>query len=109
MFAMTDPVEVWRADTKVKSAYTSRQDWGQAVKVWKGLASVQPDRGYEAFSPARDTSTERYAVFLPYDAVVGSADRVLYSGIWFEIDGEPKRKSQTSRRHTRITIWRAVR
>lgn len=109
MYAATDLVEVWRANAKVENAYTSRPDWDRAVRVWSGLASVQPDRSYEAFTPARDTSTDRLKVYLPYDAVVEATDRILISGFFYEVDGEPRRHSQTSRKHTFITAWRAVR
>lgn len=109
MLSMTEPLEVWRTDEKVKSAYTSRRDWDQAVKVWEGLASIQPDKPYESYSPAKDTSTERFSVYLPYEAVVSASDRVLFHGHWFEVDGEPKKRPQTSRRHTYLVAWRAIR
>jgi head-tail adaptor len=104
----SDPVEVWRA-SKLKNAYTSRPDWDQVVKVWAGLASVQPDKTYESFSPARDQSQERLSVFLPYTAVVASGDRVRLGDHMYEVDGEPERWGYTSRRHLKLSIWRALR
>lgn len=109
MFSMTDLVEVWRATGKVASAYTSRPDWDQAVRVWSGLGSVQPEKAYESYSPARDVSQERLAVFLPLTAVVTDTDRLLIDGLWYEVDGDPRRHTQTSRRHTKLTVWRALR
>ncbi|MFF8367855.1 hypothetical protein ACF05W_03325 [Streptomyces lydicus] len=104
---MTDPVEVWRAP-KLKNAYTSRPDWDQAAKVWEGTASIQPDKTYESFSPARDQSQERLTVFLPYGAVVASGDRVRLDGHMYEVDGEPERWGYTSRRHLKLSAWRAL-
>lgn len=109
MYSMTDPVEVWRASGKVESAYTSRLNWDQAVKVWAGFGSVQPDKAFESFSPARDVSQERRAVFLPLSAVVDDSDRLLIGGRWYEIDGDPRRHTQTSRRHIRLSVWRSIR
>ncbi|MFI5865853.1 hypothetical protein [Streptomyces sp. NPDC051546] len=106
---MTDPVEVWRATGTVESVYTSRLDWGQAVRVWAGSGSVQPEKAYESYSPARDVSQERLSVFLPLAAVVTDTDRLLIEGRWYEVDGDPRRHTQTSRRHTRLTVWRALR
>lgn len=108
MFSMTDEVEVWRAP-RVSTAYTTRPDWDQAVKVWEGTASVQPDKTYESFSPARDQSQERLSVFLPYGAVVASGDRVKLGGHFYEVDGEPERWAYTSRRHLKLSAWRALR
>jgi hypothetical protein len=105
----SDPVEVWRTGEKVKNAYTSRPDWDQAVKVWEGMASVQPDKTYESFSPARDQSQERLTAFLPYTAVVASGDRVKHNGAVYEVDGEPERWGYTSRRHLKLSLWRALR
>lgn len=105
---MTDPVEVWRAP-RVSNAYTSCPDWDQAVKVWEGSASAQPDKTYESFSPDRAQSQERLSLFLPYTAVVASGDRVKLGGRFFEVDGEPERWSHTSRRHLKLSAWRAVR
>ncbi|MEU5957564.1 hypothetical protein [Streptomyces sp. NPDC047525] len=105
---MTDPVEVWRAP-KLKSAYTSRPDWDQAVRVWVGVASVQPDRAYESYSPERDQSQERLSVFLPFEAVITSGDRVKLGGFMYDVDGEPERWAYTSRRHVRLSAWRALR
>ncbi|MFF3453250.1 head-tail adaptor protein [Streptomyces sp. NPDC002730] len=109
MYSAIDPVEVWRALTKVQSAYTSRPDWDRADKVWAGLASVQPDKAFESFTPARDISQERLTVFLPYTAAVASGDRVKLNGHMYEVDGEPERWGYTSRRHLKLTIWRALR
>ncbi|MEV6419056.1 head-tail adaptor protein [Streptomyces sp. NPDC051662] len=106
---MTDPVEVWRTTERVKAAYTSRPDWDQAVKVWAGLASVQPDKAYEFASPARDQSQERYTAFLPYTAAVAAGDRVKFDGHAYEVEGEPERWGHTSRRHLKVSIWRALR
>lgn len=105
---MTDPVQVWRAP-RLKTAYTARPDWDQAVKVWDGAASVQPDRAYESYSPARDQSQERLTVFLPLGAVVASGDRVKLSGFMYDVDGEPERWAYTSRRHLKLSVWRALR
>ncbi|WP_338781739.1 hypothetical protein [Streptomyces sp. DG1A-41] len=105
---MTDPVEVWRAPT-LTNAYTSRPDWNQAVKVWEGTASVQPYRAYESFSPDRDLSQERLTVFLPFGAVVASGDRVKLGDAFYEVDGEPERWGYTSRRHLKVSAWRALR
>lgn len=105
----SDPVEVWRTSAEVTSAYTSRPDWGQAVKVWGGLGSVQPDKAYESYSPARDVSQERLTVFLPLEAVVADTDRLRINATWYEVDGEPRHFTQTSRRHIRLMAWRALR
>lgn len=105
---MTDPVEVWRAP-KAANAYTTRPDWDQAVKLWDGFASVQPAKTYESFGPARDQSQERLTVFLPYSALVSSGDRLKLDGHMYEVDGEPERWGHTSRRHLKLTIWRALR
>ncbi|MEU6389966.1 hypothetical protein [Streptomyces sp. NPDC046939] len=105
---MTDPVEVWRAPT-TSSAYTTRPDWDQAAKVWEGFASVQPDASYESFSPARDQSSERLTAFLPYSALVSSGDRVKCNGFMYEVDGEPEVWGFTSRKHLKLSLWRAVR
>lgn len=107
MYSATEPVEVWRAP-KAENAYTSHYDWDQAVKVWQGTASVQPDKTFETFTPARDAVMERVTLFLPLTASVEATDRVRVRGAWFDVDGEPKRLTQTSRRHTRITVWRAI-
>ncbi|ARX87893.1 hypothetical protein SMD44_07375 [Streptomyces alboflavus] len=107
MYSMTTPVEVWRAPM-TETAYTTRRDWGQAVRVWSGRASVQPASTREEPSPARDLSQERLSVFLPFSAVVEHTDRLLIEGRWYEVDGEPERHSQTSRRHTRLTLWRCA-
>ncbi|MEU4920272.1 hypothetical protein AB0G29_13035 [Streptomyces parvus] len=107
MYSAIELVEVWRAPRE-ENAYTSRPDWGQAVKVWSGSGSVQPDKTFESFTPSRDSVTERVTVFLPLAAVVGPADRLTLRGHSYEVDGEPKRLLQTSRRHTRITAWRAI-
>lgn len=109
MYSATDPVEVWRTTVRDQNAYTSRPDWGKAVKVWEGLASVQPDKAYESYSPARDVSQERLTVFLPVDADVTDTDRLLIGNLWYEVDGDPRRHTKTSRRHTRLTAWRALR
>ncbi|QCX75709.1 hypothetical protein C9F11_10145 [Streptomyces sp. YIM 121038] len=107
MYSMTTPVEVWRAPT-METAYTSRRDWDQAVMVWSGLASVQPASTHEDPSPARDVSQERLRLYLPLSAVVEHTDRLRIEGRWYEVEGEPERHSQTSRRHTRLTLWRCV-
>lgn len=104
----SDPVEVWRAP-RVRGTYASPPDWDQAVKVWQGFASVQPDKAYESYSPARDQSQERLSVFLPYTALVSSGDRVRIDGHMYEVDGEPERWGYTSRRHLRLSAWRALR
>ncbi|MCY0941907.1 phage head completion protein [Streptomyces antarcticus] len=104
----SDPVEVWRTATQTKNAYTSRPDWDQAVKVWEGLADVQPDKAYESYSPARDQSQERLTAFVPYIAAVASGDRVKYKGHMYEVDGEPEQWGATSRRHLKLSIWRAL-
>lgn len=106
---MTDSVQVWRTSAASTSAYTSRPDWGQAVRVWSGLGSAQPYKVQESTSPARDLSQERFRLFLPYGVDVTAADRIMLHGHWWEVDGEPRRHAQTSRRHTLITVWRAVR
>lgn len=108
MFSMVDPVEVWRTSTQVKNAYTTRPDWDQALKVWEGRASVQPDKTYESFSPARDQSQERLTAFLPFGAVVASGDRVKLNNHMYEVDGEPERWGYTSRRHLKLSLWRAL-
>ncbi|WP_406305780.1 hypothetical protein OHA61_30725 [Streptomyces sp. NBC_00885] len=102
-------MEIWRAPTQIKNAYTTRPDWDQALKVWEGSASVQPDKAYESASPARDVSQERLTVFLPYTAVVVSGDRLRLRGHMYEVDGEPERWDHTSRRHLKLAIWRALR
>ncbi|MFD7605156.1 hypothetical protein ACFWAN_32535 [Streptomyces mirabilis] len=101
-------VEVWRTAVRARNAYTSRPDWDQAVKVWEGAASAQPDKNYESYSPARDQSQERRSLFLPYTAVVSSGDRVKLDGHMYEVDGEPERWGYTSRRHLKLSIWRAL-
>lgn len=105
----SDPVEVWRTSATTRSAYTSRPDWDQAVMVWSGMASVQPYRTYESFTPARDQSQERLTAFVPYTAVVASGDRVKVDGHMYEVDGEPERWDYTSRRHLKLSLWRALR
>ncbi|MEU9404772.1 hypothetical protein AB0E08_03565 [Streptomyces sp. NPDC048281] len=105
----SDPVEVWRTDKNAKNAYTTRPDWDQAVKVWSGLGSVQPDKAYESYSPARNQSQERLTAFLPFSAVVASGDRVTVDGHMYEVDGEPEQWGYTSRRHLKLSIWRALR
>ncbi|MER5883091.1 hypothetical protein ABT160_04610 [Streptomyces sp. NPDC001941] len=105
---MVEPVEVLRPP-RTTNAYTSRPDWDQAVKVWSGLAAVQPDKAFESFSPARDQSTERLTAYLPFFAVVSSTDGLKVRGHLYEIDGEPKVWAATSRRHLTVSIWRAVR
>jgi head-tail adaptor len=109
MLTATDPVEVWRTSVKAQNAYTSKPDWTQAVKVWEGLGSVQPDSAYESYSPARDISQERRAVFLPVDADVTATDRLYLEGHWYEVEGEPRHHTQTSRRHIRLVAWRDIR
>ncbi|MFC8099434.1 DUF6093 family protein [Streptomyces sp. NPDC057363] len=109
MFTATDPVEVWRTTAETLNVYTSRPDWSKAVMVWSGLGSVQPDKAYESYSPDRDISQERLSVFLPLDADVTDKDRVRINGLDYEIDGDPRRHTQTSRRHIHITAWRALR
>ncbi|WP_030386524.1 hypothetical protein [Streptomyces sp. NRRL S-241] len=104
----SDPVEVWRTTAQTKNAYASRPDWDQAVKVWEGLADVQPDKAYESYSPARDQSQERLTAFLPYVAVVASGDRIQHQGHMYEVDGEPEQWGATSRRHLKLSIWRAL-
>ncbi|MEU6704728.1 hypothetical protein [Streptomyces wuyuanensis] len=79
------------------------------MKVWEGRAVVQPDRTFESFSPARDTSQERFSVFLPLSADVRSSDRISIRGQMYEIDGEPKQFAQTRLRHIQLTVWRAIR
>lgn len=107
MYSANEPVEIWRAPLE-QTAYTAHRDWDKKVKVWSGSGSIQPDKTFESFTPARDSLTERVTVFLPVNAVVDSADRAYVRGAWYEVDGEPKRRTQTSRRHTRITVWRAI-
>jgi hypothetical protein len=107
-FRHAEPVEVHRAP-EVTSAYAVRKDWDQGVKVWAGEGTVQPDKTYESFTPDRSTSQEKLTVFLPLSADVESTDRVLIRGHFFEVDGEPKRFTQTRLRHTRLSVWRAVR
>jgi head-tail adaptor len=104
----TDPVEVWRTTADSQNAYTSRKDWDQAVKLWDGLGSVQPDKAYESYTPNRSVSQERRSVFLPLDVDVTATDRLKLEGHWFEIDGEPRHHTQTSRRHIKLTAWRAL-
>ncbi|MFD7552977.1 hypothetical protein ACFV9E_00305 [Streptomyces sp. NPDC059835] len=104
----SEPVEVWRTAAQTKNAYASRPDWDQAVKVWSGLGDVQPDKTYESFSPARDQSQERLTAFLPYTAAATSGDRVKVNGHMYEVDGEPERWGSTSRRHLKLSIWRAL-
>lgn len=77
--------------------------------VWSGRASVQPDRAFEVRSPARETAQERLIIFLPVEADVDSADRVIWRGLIYEVDGEPARWAQGSLRHVRIRVWRVVR
>ncbi|MFC4501745.1 MULTISPECIES: hypothetical protein [Streptomyces] len=109
MVSATDPVEVWRTAARSRSAYTSRLDWDQAVKVWEGLGDVQPDRSYESYTPSRDISQERRIVFLPITADVTEQDRLLIEGQFFEVDGRPERHTKTSRRHIRLIAWRSLR
>lgn len=109
MSLFTDPVEVWRTTEKIENAYTSRLDWDQAVKVWSGLGSVQPDKSYESYTPARDTSQERLRVYLPLEADVTDLDRIRVGEAFYEVDGSPRRRTQTSCRHIRLTAWRALR
>jgi hypothetical protein len=109
MLSATDPVEIWRTSATSTNAYTSKPDWSQAVLVWEGLGSVQPDSAYESYSPARDISQERLVVFLPVDSDVTDADRLFINGQFYEVDGDPRRHTQTSRRHTRLTVWRSLR
>ncbi|MFJ3634635.1 head-tail adaptor protein [Streptomyces sp. NPDC090112] len=104
----SDPVEVWRTTTQTRNAYTSRPDWDHAVRVWEGLADVQPDKAYESYSPARDQSQERLTAFLPYLAVLASGDRLKHQGRMYEVDGEPEQWGATSRRHLKASIWRAL-
>ncbi|MBB5123252.1 head-tail adaptor [Streptomyces eurocidicus] len=101
-------MEVHRAPL-APTAYTNHRDWQQAVRVWSGRASVQPDRSFEVRSPARETAQERLVLYLPAGADVDSADRVLWRGRWFEVDGEPARWTQGSLPHVRIRAWRVVR
>ncbi|WP_416972544.1 head-tail adaptor protein [Streptomyces sp. 4F14] len=105
----SDPVEVWRSSSRTRSAYTSRPDWDQAVMVWSGLGDAQPAKSYESASPARDQSQERLTVWLPFSADVTSADRVKVAGHMYEVDGEPEVWDATSRRHLKLSVWRAIR
>jgi len=109
MFTDSEPVEVWRTSATVTNAYTSRKDWDQAVMVGMWVGSVQPGKSYESYTPDRDVSQERLNLFLPLDADVTDTDRVRVRGNWYEVDGNPRRHTQTSRRHTSLTVWRALR
>ncbi|MFI5877537.1 hypothetical protein ACIBAH_34910 [Streptomyces sp. NPDC051445] len=109
MLSATDPVEVWRTSARTTNAYTSKPDWSQAVKVWSGFGDVQPDKAYESYSPDRDVSQERKAVFLPLEADVTEEDRIFIDGAWYEVDGAPRRHTKTSRRHTYLVVWRSLR
>lgn len=109
LLLFTDLVEVWRTSEVVESAYTSRPDWDKAVKVWEGLGSVQSDKSFESYTPARDVSQERLRVYLPIDADVTDTDRLRIGGHWYEVEGAPQRRTQTSCRHVRLSAWRSLR
>ncbi|MER6912241.1 hypothetical protein ABT354_11255 [Streptomyces sp. NPDC000594] len=102
-----DPVTVLRAEL-VPGTYTTRRDWPTARPVWSGLAGVQPDRGFEARSPERETAQERLIVYLPWGVPVDSTDRITVAGRTYDVDGPPMRWSQGSLRHIRIRAWRAM-
>jgi len=103
-YHFVDPVEVYRAPL-TDSSYTSHRDWGDQVMVWSGMASRQPDRSFETFSPARDTTQQRWKLYLPVDAVIDSEDHVLLDGIMYEVDGKPGLWQFGILRHISAQIW----
>ncbi|MGW0087847.1 hypothetical protein ACWDWS_02390 [Streptomyces sp. NPDC003328] len=109
MLLASDPVEVWRTAEKAQTAYTSRPDWSKASVVWAGLGNVQPGKAYESYSPKNDVSQERITVFLPLEADVTDKDRVKVNGLFYDVDGDPRRHTQTSKRHLVVMAWRALR
>ncbi|MFF1908626.1 hypothetical protein [Kitasatospora sp. NPDC058218] len=90
-------------------AYTRRRNWGQAVTVWTGRASVQPYRSTNPAEPERETTTETLTVFLPVGAVVDSADRIVLQGQVYDVQGEPAVWQAGALSHIRLTAWRARR
>ncbi|WP_043470316.1 hypothetical protein [Kitasatospora sp. MBT66] len=70
-------------------AYTNRRDWENSVRVWSGLANVQPGKPYTVRSPERETTVDRLLVYLPPRADVDSADRITVRGVVYQIEDEP--------------------
>jgi hypothetical protein len=104
----TDFAEVYRAEI-VADAYTKQRDWGNAVKVWAGSASVQPASTSEADSPKRETTDIHVKVFLPPTANVDSTDRLVVDGITYEVRSEPRVWRQGSLSHIYLQARRVRR
>lgn len=104
---LPDHVEVHRAPL-VASGYTNKRDWSlppERTRVWSGPASVQPDRSFEVRSPSRETAQRRLRVYLPHGVAMDSADRLLITGRWYEVDGAPMTWGAGNLRHVRVNAW----
>jgi len=101
-----EQVEVYRAD-EIEGTYTVKRDWDHPILVLLSRASVQPSKNFEMRSPERDLAQERLDVYLPYTELIDDQHKVLWRGLWYEIDGPPDLWPYGSTRHTHLVIWRA--
>ncbi|WP_052286540.1 hypothetical protein [Streptomyces sp. 769] len=100
----TDPVRVLRAEL-VHGAYSEHRDWEHAECVWRGLASVQPDKVFTARSPERETAQERFTVYLPDGVPVECTDRIECGGKHFAVEGEPQPWRFGNLWHIKLKVW----
>ncbi|MEV3860716.1 hypothetical protein AB0J38_41205 [Streptomyces sp. NPDC050095] len=102
MALFNDLIEVHRA-LLVLDDYGSHRDWENPTVVWSGLGAAVPyARVAKADNPNRETSTSRITCYLPGDITVDSADRLLFQGRFWALEGQAWKWRLGSRRYTML-------
>lgn len=104
MSLMNEPIEVRRAPL-VEDAYGKHRDWNNYSVVWSGLGAGVPYlRTRKTETPIRETALSKAKLYLPGNLDVDTADRILFQGKLWTLEGEPWKWKMGARQYTMIDV-----